>query len=182
VRSVGLVVLGLVWLLFFPNAPYIVTDFVHLRDPAAAPLWYDVVLIASFASTGMLLGFLSLSRVQQLTAETAGAARGWLVAAIALVLGAFGIFIGRYEVRNSWDVIVQPSALARDTWRQITSPTTYPRTLGVTASYAVFLLLAYVAFQVGGASIPPLADAASADVSRRSASDRQLASSSDADR
>jgi uncharacterized membrane protein len=148
IRSSGLLVLGLCWLLFFPNAPYIVTDFVHLRGPANAPLWFDVVLIASFAFTGLLLGFLSLNRVQQLVSDVAGSALGWVVAAVALVLAAFGIFIGRFEARNSWDVIVQPAALARETWHQLTSPAAYPRTLGVTASYAVFLALAHVGLRV----------------------------------
>lgn len=159
----GSALLGLGWLLFFPNAPYIVTDFVHLRAPATAPLWYDVVLIASFASAGMLLGFVSLSRVQLLVAEAAGAVLGWLVAAVALVLAAFGIFIGRFEVRNSWDVFVQPAPLARDTWRQLTSPPAYPRTFGVTASYAAFLILAYVALRVAAGALPTLMHTGSED-------------------
>ena len=172
-------VLGLGWLLFFPNAPYIVTDFVHLRGPGAAPLWYDVVLIASFASTGMLLGLLSLSRVQQLVTDAAGAALGWLVAAVALVLAAFGIFIGRFEVLNSWDVIVQPVPLARDTWHHLTSPAAYPRTLGVTASYAVFLVLAYVALRAAAGMLPALMDAGPADRGRQSrpAGERKVAAS-----
>jgi uncharacterized membrane protein len=163
VRRSGLVLLGLAWLLFFPNAPYIVTDFVHLRDPTTAPLWYDVVLIASFAFTGLFLGFLSLSLVQQLVAETAGAVLGWLVAALALVLAAFGIFLGRFEERNSWDVIVKPLPLVRDTWRQLTSPAAYPRTLGVTISYAVFLILAYVALRFAARTLRDPAVAGSAD-------------------
>jgi uncharacterized membrane protein len=175
VRPLGVTVLGLVWLLFFPNAPYIVTDFVHLRGPAAAPLWFDVVLIASFAFTGLLLGFLSLIRVQQLVIEISGAALGWLVAAVALVLAAFGIFIGRFEVRNSWDVIARPVPLVRDTWHQLTSPAEYPRALGVTASYAVFLLLAYLALRVAVRTLPALMDTGSADSDRGgSTSDGEL--------
>ena len=153
VRPPGLMLIGLVWLLFFPNAPYIVTDFIHLRGPGRAPLWFDVVLIASFAFTGLLLGFLSLSIVQQVVTETAGAARGWLLAIAALVLAAFGIFIGRFEVRNSWDVIVKPLPLARDTWHELTSPAAYPRTLGVTASYTVFLVLAYLALRIAARTL-----------------------------
>jgi uncharacterized membrane protein len=154
-RPLGAALLGLVWLLFFPNAPYLITDFIHLRGPATAPLWYDVLLIASFASVGMLLGFLSLDRVQELVAASAGPVLGWLVATIALVVAAFGMFIGRFEARNSWDVIVEPAPLARDTWHQLTSPTAYPRTLGVTASYAVFLVLAYVVVRVAARTRHP---------------------------
>jgi uncharacterized membrane protein len=152
--SATLALLGLLWLVFFPNAPYIVTDFVHLQDLSGpAPLWFDVVLIASFAVTGLLLGFLSLARVQELVAEAAGAVLGWLVAAVALVLAAFGIFIGRFEGHNSWDVIARPAPLARDTWHHLTSPSAYPRTFGVTVSYAAFLALAYIALRVAAAAL-----------------------------
>ena len=142
-RPALLVLLAAVWLLFFPNAPYIITDFIHLAPRRAAPLWFDVLLIASFAWTGLLLGLVSLNRVQRLISSAAGALVGWLSAAGALLLAAFGIYIGRCEVRNSWDIVLRPGLLVRDTWHQLTSPALYPRTLGVTFSYAVFLMLTY---------------------------------------
>lgn len=150
-RPALLVLLAAIWLLFFPNAPYIITDFIHLAPRGAAPLWFDVLLIASFAWTGLLLGMVSLNRVQRLISSAAGALVGWLSAAGALLLAAFGIYIGRFEVRNSWDIVLQPGLLVRDTWHQLTSPALYPRTLGVTFSYAIFLMLTYATIcEIGG--------------------------------
>ena len=37
-----------------PNAPYILTDFVHLKPHPSVPLWYDIALLASAAGTGIL--------------------------------------------------------------------------------------------------------------------------------
>lgn len=150
-RPALLVLLAAIWLLFFPNAPYIITDFVHLTPRGAAPLWFDVLLIASFAWTGLLLGLVSLARVQRLISSVAGSLVGWLSAAAALLLASFGIYIGRFEVRNSWDIVLQPGFLVRDTWHQLTSPALYPRTLGVTFSYAIFLILTYATIcEIGG--------------------------------
>lgn len=150
-RPALLVLLAAIWLLFFPNAPYIITDFIHLAPRGAAPLWFDVLLIASFAWTGLLLGLVSLNRVQRLISSAAGALVGWLSAAGALLLAAFGIYIGRFEVRNSWDIVLRPGLLVRDTWHQLTSPALYPRTLGVTFSYAIFLMLTYATIcEIGG--------------------------------
>ena len=66
---------GAVWLVFFPNATYIVTDFKWLRYSAGAPIWYDVVLVAAAAWCGLLLGFMSLYLMQAVVRGAAGAVR-----------------------------------------------------------------------------------------------------------
>ncbi len=44
-----------IWLVFLPNAPYIITDFVHLTTRPGIPFWYDNALLISCAGTGLLL-------------------------------------------------------------------------------------------------------------------------------
>jgi uncharacterized membrane protein len=93
------------WLLFFPNAPYVVTDFVHLRDMGGMPRWFDVLLLSSFATTALALGFASLYLVQNLIRATFGAAWSWASALTVIGLSGIGIYLGRVYQLNSWDVL-----------------------------------------------------------------------------
>src|SRR5258706_16342160 len=49
--------LGAVWLLFFPNAPYMVTDLLHLRERSGVPIWYDAIMVFAFGLVGLCLAF-----------------------------------------------------------------------------------------------------------------------------
>jgi uncharacterized membrane protein len=141
-------ILAGVWLAFLPNAPYLVTDLMHLRLSSAAPVWFDVALLVSCAATGLLLGYTSLADVQRVAAQRFGEAIAWLCAAMTLVLCAFGIYLGRFLRRNSWDVLTDPRGLFTDIAVRLIYPFSHPRTLAVTLIYGGGLIVGYVAFRL----------------------------------
>ena len=103
--------LGAGWLLFLPNAPYILTDFMHLGRVGGAPLWFDAALIGTFAVTGLILGLVSLLVVNHVAEARAGRVVGWAVAVSSLLLSAVGIYLGRFVRFNSWDIVTDPHGL-----------------------------------------------------------------------
>jgi uncharacterized membrane protein len=142
--GVALLVLGALWLLFFPNAPYIATDFVHLERGGAAPFWYDAVTIAAFAWMGVLLGFASLYLMQTVVRQWRGAAAGWTFALVAIGLGSLGIYLGRFLRLNSWDALEHPSVIPRILHAVARDPFAYQEAIAVTALFTVALAIAYV--------------------------------------
>lgn len=134
---------GVLWLLFYPNAAYIVTDFLHLRQRIGVPLWYDVFLIASCAWTGLMLGFISLCLVQRVLRERVSGILTWIFVIAVNVLSGFGVYLGRFARWNSWEVFTQPRAVFADVLSRLSDPLTHAQTLGVSISLGVFLFLAY---------------------------------------
>lgn len=134
----------LAWLVFFPNAPYILTDLFHLKKSPEAPYWYDLALILFFAWNGLMLGYASLIDIQFVITKRFNYWAGWLAAIASLVLASFGIYVGRYMRWNSWDVVSSPGGLFMDITEQLVNPTEHPRTYGVTIIFSLFLILGYL--------------------------------------
>jgi uncharacterized membrane protein len=132
------------WLCFFPNAPYILTDLFHLKQRTGVPFWYDLALILFFAWNGLMLGYASLLDMQSVVTRHFNRGAGWLVAIGSLVLGSFGIYLGRYLRWNSWDVLSSPRGLLRDIYVRVLDPMDHPQTYGVTLIFSLFLVVGYL--------------------------------------
>jgi uncharacterized membrane protein len=131
------------WLLFFPNAPYIFTDLIHLTSRHRATVWTDLVLIALFAVTGLVLGFLSLYLMQSLVVRRMGRIAGWLFVGVSAGLGSLGIYVGRFLRWNSWDALINPLDLAHDVGGWLARMLTHRHEALFPALFAAFLFLAY---------------------------------------
>jgi uncharacterized membrane protein len=136
--------LGGGWLLFLPNAPYILTDFIHLGRLGGAPLWYDAALIGAFAGTGLVLGLASLLVVHRVVEARAGRVAGWIVAMSSLVLSAIGIYLGRFPRFNSWDVVTDPDGLVAVVLGRLADPLGNPFLLRFSIVMSTLLVGSYL--------------------------------------
>ena len=144
-RKSKIITLGVmaVWLLFFPNAPYILTDLFHLRINSNMPIWFDLALILTFAWTGLMFGFLSLWDIEVLLEKFFNKKFIPVISVFLLFLGSFGIYVGRYLRWNSWDIIQEPLRLVYDIGHRVINPLEHPRTWGMTIFMGIFLNLIY---------------------------------------
>jgi uncharacterized membrane protein len=141
-----------IWLVFFPNAPYILTDFQHLSTNASnnAPLWYDVLMLIWFAWTGLLLGIISLYFMQEIVTRTFGRLTGWLFTIIVTILSSVGIFLGRFYQWNSWDILDDPMPIAHDILSWLRHPFANLRVYGFTLLFTLLFLFVYLAIHAFG--------------------------------
>lgn len=141
-----LLTIGVGWLLFLPNAPYIVTDAKWLGAYEGRALWYETALIGTAAVIGLVLGFVSLYLVQVVVATRLGRLAGWAFAWTALVLSGVGVYLGRFQRWNSWEVVTEPTALARQLAGAALDPLAQARPLALSAAFAILWCAGYALF------------------------------------
>jgi uncharacterized membrane protein len=136
-------VIAFLWLIFFPNAPYMLTDLQDLsRRTSEAPLWYDVIIVVWCSWTGMLLGVISLYLMQDIIVRTFGRLAGWIFVFVISALSSFGIYIGRFVRLNSWDILQNPAETTQQILGVVIDPSR--RFAAFTISYAIFFMFVFL--------------------------------------
>jgi uncharacterized membrane protein len=137
------------WLIFFPNAPYILTDFQHLARPSAElPVWYDVIMLIWFGFTGLLLGVVSLFLMQEIVRREFGHWTGWAFVALVTALSSTGVYVGRFLRWNSWDIFNNPMGMALFTVERALDPSL--QSIGFIGLFGAFFLFLYVTLYTFG--------------------------------
>jgi uncharacterized membrane protein len=141
-----LAAISLLWLVFLPNAPYLVTDLKYVGSDSGVPVLYDVVLLTAAAWAGLLLGLVSLFLMHMVWQRVLGVLNAWAVVVVALALSSFGIYLGRIQRWNSWDVFTRPLSLTGQIAQGLLDPISHPRPVGLTVLFTVFLFASYLVF------------------------------------
>jgi uncharacterized membrane protein len=136
-------VVAIFWLIFFPNAPYMLTDLQDLtRTTEEAPLWYDVIIVVWCTWTGMLLGVISLYLMQDIIHRAFSRTAGWIFVFVISALSSFGIYIGRFVRLNSWNILLDPAETAMEILGIVIDPSM--RLAAFTILYTFFFLFVYL--------------------------------------
>ncbi len=135
------------WLLFLPNAPYVITDIFHyeLREPI--PMWYDLLIVTTAAWNGLLLGIVSLMQVEKFLQNFWG--KIWVQGFVftSLMLCGYGVYIGRYSRYNSWDIVTKPQHILLDSLHQIRHPFQNYHVWAFTGLFGIMLTIIYFTLQ-----------------------------------
>lgn len=129
----------ILWLLFLPNAPYILTDLFHLRPRAPFPLWYDLVLVLSFALIGTLVFLKSLKDMFGVLQKYVKPTYLAIITPFIFWLISFGLYLGRYLRFNSWNVVNHPFQIVRQSFDILFEKDT----IGFTIIFSVFMWFLY---------------------------------------
>lgn len=130
------------WLLFFPNAPYIITDLVHLAEGRPAPLWYDASLLFCAAFTGLLSGLISLFIIHKIILKRIKKFTAWIIISILVILSGYGIYLGRVLRWNSWDIFINTTEL----FNSIIQTLSLPSAIAMTFVFSIIQGLLYLIF------------------------------------
>lgn len=137
----------ILWFLFLPNAPYVMTDFIHLGRIRAVPVMYDVFFFFSSAYVSLLMGLYSLHQMEKMLLLKFPKKVINIVIPIIILFASFGIYLGRFLRFNSWDLFTSHASLLATIWDIFTKGNTYINVYSYTLLFFVFIYTAYISFK-----------------------------------
>ncbi|MCI1858689.1 MAG: DUF1361 domain-containing protein [Sporolactobacillus sp.] len=154
-RSAAAILFVFLWLIFFPNAPYMLTDFIHLQNvsfysvspylPAVysrqLSVWIGLIQMGIGVLVGIASGMFSLYIVHRALTRRFESQRAALLLMPVFLLSGYAMYIGRFLRLNSWDVF-RPQLL----FAAILRPTFFSLVMAILFGW--FILSAYWLFLI----------------------------------
>ncbi len=137
------IIVGIFWLLLLPNAPYIVTDLIHIGVVRSVPAFYDSILLFSSAWVGMILGMNSIFHIEQIFRMSYSKTVTNIIIAIIIFFTSFGVYLGRFLRFNSWDIFLNHLSVLKGILKTL-SNTTNP--LGIYFYLPLFFFFMYFSY------------------------------------
>lgn len=125
------------WLLFYPNAPYMITDLIHIQATSPIVL-YDAIIIFSLAMLSVFFGFYSIGLVYVIWEQKIGIIWTRIIIGASILLSSFGIYLGRILRLNSWDIFTKPIQTIELIFQHLFPVSANPTT------YAIIIIFSWV--------------------------------------
>lgn len=116
------------FIVFLPNAPYVLTDIIHLIQATSSgkiPTWVVALVFIPMHLAAILIGFeayvLSLLNLAYYLKQHG--AKTWILPTELVIHGlcALGIYLGRFNRLNSWELVTAPGSVLLETLDTLTS-------------------------------------------------------------
>lgn len=137
------------WILFLPNATYLVTDLIHLPQGKSFQVYYDLVMLFSAAAYGVYVGLLSIRFIMARIRKYIPRTVELIIVPILLLACGYGMYLGRVERWNSWDVLTNPIRLLADIYADFRHPFRNANAWCITWLFATSLYGLYLLFVPG---------------------------------
>lgn len=125
--------LAALWIIFYPNAPYMISDLIHNgQDPTNQTIpdliKYDTLLIFSISMLSVFYGFLSLKIMYRIFNRRYGKTFARTAIHFTLILSCLGFYMGRellsaINLGNgylySWEIFLEPMQIIRIVWNAL---------------------------------------------------------------
>lgn len=146
---------GALWLLFYPNAPYMLTDLMHLSGEkfyiyanngqsitfsTEINMWNNFFTLVYGTLLGVFLGFASLNKIHSILVNVMGKYKAFLIVIFINYLSGFAIFLGRFSRYNSWDLIVHPYKILKIFNEELNKDTMFFTLMFGTLSIVIYYL------------------------------------------
>ena len=131
------------WLLFLPNAPYIITDIFHFEERPLIPFWFDLLIVISGAWNGIALCITSLLQVERFLVKHLKSKFHFPITLLLITLCSYGIYLGRYKRYNSWNIVTNPGDIAHTMLSHVAEPVEHIQAWMFTVSFTMLLALMY---------------------------------------
>lgn len=122
IKGLTLIVTAAIWLVFFPNAPYMLTDYIHLTYGDRQFFWLDAFTLSYFAFAAFVAAVISLRDIAVILSDYLQSSMVNLAIFCISILSGIGIYLGRDLRFNSWDVVTKPGELIHESIMRISNP------------------------------------------------------------
>lgn len=111
--------ISLVWLLYYPNSPYMISGLKHIGQDAKDIQNYDTLIIFSLAMLSLFYGFLSLKIMYNLFKRRKGKIFANIAITVSLLLSCLGFYMGRVLFLFSADFFKHPLKVIKLVWEHL---------------------------------------------------------------